>query len=579
MNTILSLSLVLLFATTVFATPYSNHASADLPEESENNETESFFGLGKIVKILKNIHKAITDNGEKLDTSQESLDRIEEKIDGLIPIEPEPQPITVILDREVYQINSLMRIHGMVNIDTSDNLVNVEITDKNNEVLFSHPTILRADKTFEAGLFIMPWNFDTSETYTLTISNSDTSVQKNFDVADKGPSVSLQVEKPIYHMDDRLKILGNILGYTSNSEFKVEILDSYDILLFSDYLSFPNDQRFVSGVQLTSPPFKENEIYTMMVTDSQQKVHVMDTFHILPKSSIKFTHTTPLTYVTGGIIKINGSVDLISNNTAIQTEIVDPNGNTVKDLQITIDDDKSFLTFVTLDDSEFDILGYYTIKSSYGNDIAERIFFFIPIDLSELDFSIRTGKPSYQTYDNLSFIVESSEFLGHERLGLEYIRPNGDVIDGYSIHVNRNGITSDGMWLEESDGFDKSGTYAIVLKKQDKKVAETTFEFTYIDLSSISIVFETDKQVYEMGETVGFSGSVGNVLGEESEINFELHFPNGDVGYLEDGVLQKDNTFESWIDPEKLAEVGNYTIESHYAQSIGNTTFEIIEPN
>jgi hypothetical protein len=95
------------------------------------------------------------------------------------------------------------------------------------------------------------------------------------------------------------------------------------------------------------------------------------------------------------------------------------------------------------------------------------------------------------------------------------------------------------------------------------------------DIIPSSIEINTDREVYDFGESVEISGQVTNIVNEEPEVFIEVYRPNGEQVFSNTVVINSDGSFFTRFGLSDQINNGTYTAVASYAGANDQITFEI----
>jgi|SRR5215216_866482 len=182
-----------------------------------------------------------------------------------------------------------------------------------------------------------------------------------------------------------------------------------------------------------------------------------------------------------------------------------------------------------------------------------------------------TFEPTGTCYEDPNTRIEGTEFAPHK---LEF-RGNliDDTIQGEVLLCFPDTRTTE-LWdlslRVSTDGRTLIGN----ITGPEGQEQNTQYVFVS-DIIPSSIEINTDREVYDFGESVEISGQVTNMVNEEPEVFIEVYGPDGEQAFSNTVVINSDGSFFTSFGLSDQINNGTYTTVASYAGANDQITFEI----
>ena len=363
----------------------------------------------------------------------------------------------------------------------------------------------------------------------------------------------------IYNPTRELVDIGNwSISTTSN-----RILVPSDVTLFpGQYLTFIEYTEWITNTDEMVELYDENELLidtTPIITDTnndtmtwQRSRDALDTetdddWKFMEqtrgytnsvqntRSNIEISiETDKELYKPGYPITIQGSIsgiDLDNSVFLVQPRVyMTINGeNYIHNITLELDDEQKYYTKINPKEIIGQRLGVYDIIVKFARNVSSASFIIddkqqgttqVPV-IGTHGFAVYTDKISYIAGDTIIILAKTATIFDFEGMEFEIINPNGDIISegvlfpsdqshSTALRTIESEIVKDAQFATKfyiSPINTVYGVYSIVANYANLEHA-TSFEINEVIRKDVYISLETDKDTYNIGETVSITGSI-----------------------------------------------------------------------
>ena len=234
----------------------------------------------------------------------------------------------------------------------------------------------------------------------------------------------------------------------------------------------------------------------------------------------------------------------------------------------------SFILKRKLDENAADtVVGEYRVKATYSPaDISNSQTFLIEQVALSPSINVNTNKDEYDIGDEvlISGEVTGLEDYDEKLVSLRILNPSGDEYDSKEIELGED----DGSFQYRDGSIDGDIGLYTVKATIDETNAETTFQ---IGDGPMSISVNTDKDQYQVGDTLKISGEVTGVnFNEDLPVSIAFSDPNNQRLGPINISLQPNGQYADYM---KMGDIpGEYTVTAVYDTLNNDRTFYLTTP-
>ena len=430
-----------------------------------------------------------------------------------------------------------------------------------------------------------------------------------FTVDDEADTIVIELnnEDGIYEAGDEVEILGMVDNADDAEEFVLltildptndEILDEEEVQLDGDEFDFSFD------LENDAPHGRYAVIVTYDINDQEGstlfEIEDADTGSggggsggssangDSDSDGDLFAELDEETYEPGNSVTVSGTIEDYDDSEELQIIIEDPEGDEVEsEDDVNVDEvstDGEFEFEFDLEDNASE--GDYVVIVSYANDEVE------------LTFEVEGDGDSASGSDALTVKLNKSSYLAGETMTVTgTVEDVADPDDGEQVSIFL--YTSEGQVILRAGSSkyitpSSSGSYSTTivipsdLEEDDSyrvrvsylgETVEATFSITGVSSTpSDELSVETDRDEYNIGQTVEISGEVPDTLLADGEpLLVRINKPDGSPCRIDQVEIPSSGSYDyEMVLGGTCGVAGEYEVEVTYGGEDGSTTFELI---
>jgi len=456
-----------------------------------------------------------------------------------------------------------------------------------------------------SGDFDYPYDIPSSPlegVWTLDVTYNTYHAYTYFIVDDQADTISVDLNRAdsIYAAGDQVTITGQV-GTTDISEDNVVItvFDPTNDRIVDDVYSLlgagtlPNDE-FKYSFTLDSQA--KSGRYAVVVTYNVDNQEGSNLFEIpaSANSGTDFTGDSDSdgnlqaqiekdTYNAGDNVAIEGSIAGYNSadNEDLAAVVKDPSGvkvNEYSDSSANVPSNGDFsYNFDLASDAD---PGTYSVTMTYASDQVQMTFDVQGSggSTSSADLVVKLNKSSYLAGETIvvsGTVKHVADPKDEEQVSILLYKPNGEVILSSSKYVTppSSGAFSANILIPSSATVQKG--YKIVVSYLDDEV-KTSFDITGVSSTpSDKISVKTDKDKYNIGDTVKISGSIPSmILVQDQQLLIRVNTPDGNPCRLDPIDPTSSGGFSyDLVLGGKCGMNGEYVVEATYSGEKSKTSF------